>query len=185
MRVLGVFGSEYGQTETVLRRIAGVLAGRGHSVAIHRANAVPKGAAVEEFDLVLIAASIIMGRYQTYVRSFVRTHLQALNSLPTAFISVNGSSPESNPEWRAAARNYVARFLGQTSWSPRWTATFSGALRYPRYGRVTRWVMKKISARWGGPTDTTAEYEFTDWAAVDRFAAELSEALAQEAAAVA
>jgi len=179
MRVLAVYGSEYGQAEAVLRRVAKTLMGEGHWIAIHRADALPEGTAVEDFDLVLVAGSIIMGRYQAYVRSFVRRHLRALSHVPTAFISVNGSSPETNPVWRAAAGGYVARFLEETSWTPRWTATFSGALRYPRYGLVTRWIMKKISARSGGPTDTTREYEFTDWAAVDRFATELAEAFSR------
>ena len=63
---------------------------------------------------------------------------------------------------------------------PGGTATFSGALRYPRYGPVTRWIMKLISRRSGGPTDTSQEYEFTDWQAVDRFGEDLARALADE-----
>jgi menaquinone-dependent protoporphyrinogen oxidase len=159
--------------------------GRGHWLAIHRANALPSGTAVQDFDVVLVAASVIMGRYQTYVRDFVSRHLPALNRAPTAFISVNGHSPETDAAWRAAARGYVAKFLQATGWSPRWTATFSGALRYTRYRTVTRWIMKRISAHMGGPTDTTRDYEFTDWAAVDRFAAELGDALSQGPAAAA
>jgi menaquinone-dependent protoporphyrinogen oxidase len=178
VKVLAVYGSEFGQAEAVLRRVVDGLTGRGHSVVIHRANAVPSEVDVGRFDMVLVAGSIIMGRYQRYVRDFVREHVAALNALPTAFVSVNGHSPETDPEWRAAARKYVAGFLELTSWAPRWTATFSGALRYPRYGIVTRWIMKKISARTGAPTDTTREFEFTDWAAVDRFAAELADAFA-------
>jgi menaquinone-dependent protoporphyrinogen oxidase len=185
MRILAVYGSEYGQAETVVRRVAGVLEARGHSLQVHRADGVPAMVAVESFDAVLVGASIIMGHYQKYVREFVRGHLAELRARPTAFISVSGSSPESVPEWRSAARGYVTTFLKETGWAPRWTATFAGALRYPRYGLVTRWIMKKISARQGGPTDTTREYEFTDWAAVDRFAAELADALSVGPAAAA
>jgi len=185
MKILAIYGSEYGQTEAVIRRIAGVLESYGHGVAIHRADAVPGGRVAPEFDAVLVGASVIMGRYQRYVRTFVQGNLGVLSRLPTAFVSVNGHSPETLPEWRAAAGGYVAKFLGETHWSPRWTATFSGALRYTRYGAVTRWIMKKISARVGGPTDTTRDYEFTDWAAVDRFAAEISRDLSPEPAFVA
>lgn len=35
-----------------------------------------------------------------------------------------------------------------------------------------------ISRRSGGPTDTSREYEFTDWEAVDRFGREVAEGLA-------
>jgi menaquinone-dependent protoporphyrinogen oxidase len=185
MKILAVYGSAYGQAEAVIRRVGSVLERSGHSVTIYRADAVPKPVSVDAFDAVLVSASIIMGRYQPYVRDFVQRHLGALNALPTAFVSVSGASPENVPEWRAAASGYVAKFLRETVWSPRWTATFSGALRYTRYGLVTRWVMKRISARTGGPTDTTQDYEFTDWAAVDRFATDLAETLSNEPAAVA
>jgi menaquinone-dependent protoporphyrinogen oxidase len=39
--------------------------------------------------------------------------------------------------------------------------------------------MKRISKKRGLPTDTSRDYEFTDWAAVDRFAGELGGILAQ------
>jgi menaquinone-dependent protoporphyrinogen oxidase len=185
MKILAVYGTEYGQAEKVLRRVASGLEARGHSLRIFRADAVADGVSVGDFDAVLVAASIIMGHYQTYVRDFVRQHRALLGNRPAAFISVSGSSPESVPEWRAAAAEYVAKFTKETGWTPRWTATFAGALRYPRYGFVTRWIMKKISARSGGPTDTSQEYEFTDWSAVDRFAAELADALAVGPAAAA
>jgi menaquinone-dependent protoporphyrinogen oxidase len=145
---------------------------------------VPRDISVEDFAAVVVAASIIMGRYQRHVVRFVRRHVGSLNALPAAFVSVSGASPESVPEWRTAASGYIARFLGETRWSPRWTAGFSGALRYTRYGLVTRWIMKRISARTGGPTDTARDYEFTDWAAVDRFGAQLAEVLSQEGASV-
>jgi len=185
MRILAVFGSEYGQAEKVVRRVTCALEARGHELHVFRADALPVGFAIEAFDAVLVGASIIMGHYQNYVRAFVRRNLAALSARPAAFVSVSGSSPESVPEWRTAARGYVAAFIEETGWVPRWTATFAGALRYPRYGLVTRWIMKKISAKSGGPTDTSREFEFTDWDAVDRFAAELGDALAMGPAAAA
>jgi menaquinone-dependent protoporphyrinogen oxidase len=184
MKILAVYGTAYGQTEAVIRRVSGALERSGHAVALHRADAVPKSVRVEDFGAVIVGASILMGRYQRYVRDFVSAHLSALNARPTAFVSVSGHSPEDVPEWRAAATAYVAKLTAETLWSPRWSATFSGALRYSRYGLLTRWIMKRISARTGGPTDTSRDYEFTDWAAVDRFAAELADALAREPAAV-
>jgi len=178
MKILAVYGSNYGQAEAVLRRVARVLESRGHVVTVFKGDALPASLAVEEFDAAVISASVIMGKHQAYIREFVRRHAPALRARPAAFISVNGTSPESAPEWRAAAQEYVARFLKNTSWEPRWTATFSGALRYRSYGFVTRWIMKMISRRTGGPTDTARDYEFTDWAAVERFATDLAEAVA-------
>ena len=185
MKILAVYGTEYGQAEAVVRRLATALGAAGHSVSILRADDVQNSTNVVDFDAVLVGASIIMGKYQRSVRDFVRRHRDVLNRLPSAFVSVSGASPESVPEWQAAARGYVAKFLEETSWSPRRTATFAGALRYTRYGIVTRWIMKRISAKSGGPTDTSRDYEFTDWAAVDRFGSEFARSLAAEYASVA
>jgi menaquinone-dependent protoporphyrinogen oxidase len=91
---------------------------------------------------------------------------------------VSGTQPESDPAWRAEAESHVAEFLAATGWRPVTTATFAGALRYPRYGPITRFIMKLISRSHGGPTDTHREYEFTDWMAVARFADQLRELLA-------
>jgi len=181
MRVLAVYGSNYGQAEAVLRRVTGVLEARGHAVSVFKGDAIPAHLSLQDFDAIVVAASIRMGRYQAYMRDFVQGHRDALNACPTAFVSVNGTRPESNPEWRAEAEGYVQEFLKETAWEPRWTANFAGALRYRRYDLVTRWTMKRISRGRGGPTDTSRDYEFTDWEAIDRFAEDLARALgAQE-----
>lgn len=182
MKVLAVYGSTYGQAEAVMHRVAATLQADGHDVQTFRGDALPADLAVDGFDAVIVAASIIVGKYQAYIRSFVRRHAVALRTRPTAFISVSGTSPETLKAWRDAARAYVERFCRETGWEPRWTVTFSGALRYQHYGLVTRWIMKLIAGRTGGPTDTSREYEFTDWSAVDRFARDLSNGLGPGAA---
>jgi menaquinone-dependent protoporphyrinogen oxidase len=177
MKILAVYGSNYGQAQAVLGRVTSALEARGHAVSAFKGDAIPADLAVEDFDAVVVAASIRMGRYQTYIRDFLKRHGAALTARPTAFVSVNGTRPESAPEWRAESQGYVQEFLKETGLAPRWTANFAGALRYPRYDFVTRWIMKGISRRRGGPTDTSQEYEYTDWRAVDRFAEDLAGAL--------
>jgi menaquinone-dependent protoporphyrinogen oxidase len=181
MKILAVYGSRFGQAEAILRRITGVLQTRGHEVSVFKGDQLPAATAVDSFDAIVVAASIIVGRYQPYIREFVARHLATLRDRPSAFVSVSGTSPESVPAWRASAERYVRQFLDETGWRPCRTATFAGALRYRRYGLVTRWIMKAISRRYGGPTDASKDYEFTDWQAVDRFAADLAEALAGRA----
>ncbi len=177
MNVLAVYGSNYGQAEAVVRRVAAVLEARGHTVDVVRGDAAARSA-VADHDAVVVAASIIVGRYQGYIRSFAKRHRAALSDRPTAFLSVSGAGPESSAAWRAEAERYVSAFVAETGWQPRWTATFAGALRFRRYGLVTRWIMQRISRQKGGPTDTSQDYEFTDWDAVDRFGAMLAEGLA-------
>jgi menaquinone-dependent protoporphyrinogen oxidase len=170
MKILALYGSRFGQAEAVLRRVVRRLATAGHSVTMVNARTIPESLRLEDFDAVVVAASIILGRHQSYVRKWVRSNAIALSKLPGAFISVNGASLESRADWRKRAEEYVTQFAVQTGWHPRWTAAFSGALRYSRYDPITRWVMKRIAAKEGGPTDTSRDHELTDWEAVDRFA---------------
>lgn len=181
MNVLAVYGSNYGQAEAVLRRVTEALEARGVDVSVFKGDQIPAGLALEGFDAMVVAASIRMGRYQTYIRDFVKRHNAELRACPSAFVSVNGSRSESTPEWRDQAHGYVQQFLEQTAWQPRWTATFAGALRYRRYDPLTRWIVKSINGRRGGATDTSREYEFTDWQAVDRFAEDLTADLVSQA----
>lgn len=180
MNILAVYGSSHGQTEAVVRRIARILESRGHTVEVHRGNALPRTIAVEDFDVILVGASIIIGRYQRYITEFVRRHLMLLNSRPSAFISVNGTSPADSPAWQAAAKQYVDRFVRETGWHPGRTLTVSGALRYREYAILTRWMMRMINRRMGGPTDASRDYEYTDWTEVARFAEDFGDLLAVE-----
>lgn len=176
MRILAIFGSDYGQAETVARRIAATLERHGHEVTVERGDRLPRGFAPDGYEGVLVVGSVHVGRYHAYLREFVARHAARLGRMPSAFVSISGALPESDPAWRAAAMGYVQRFLASTGWTPSRTAVFAGALRYPRYDVVTRFIMKLLSRRIGAPTDTLREFEFTDWAAVDRFAAELGAA---------
>lgn len=46
----------------------------------------------------------------------------------------------------------------------------AGALKYRSHGVLERFLMKLIAKHSGGDTDTSRDYEYTDWAAVDAFA---------------
>jgi len=46
-------------------------------------------------------------------------------------------------------------------------------MAYTKYTFFLRWVTRLVSSRRGGPTDTSRDHEFTNWADVERFAAEI------------
>ncbi len=104
--------------------------------------------------------------------------------MPSAFFSVSlavahhRNSERRNREGRAESMQVVEKFTRATGWSPRRIELIAGALPYSKYNFLIRFVMRRISAHAGGDTDTSRDYEYTDWAAVDRFASEfLDEAL--------
>jgi menaquinone-dependent protoporphyrinogen oxidase len=170
--VLAVYGSAYGQTEKIVRRIADRLTGCGLGVTLHRADALPAALDLAGFDAVLVGASVMVGKHQPYVHRFVEQHAARLNAMPSAFVSVSGSAGSPLPAKRADAQDYLETFLRRTSWRPTRTATFGGALAYTKYGWFMRWLIKRISKQSGAPTDTSRDHDLTDWNAVDQFAAD-------------
>lgn len=124
----------------------------------------------------ILGASIHYGRHPRYLRALVRRHCAALASRPSAFFSVSLSAgePGAQPE---AAQRYLETFLHQAGWRPPQIATFAGALQYNRYGMFKRMLMRMIVGLAGGDTDTTRDYEYTDWDAVERFADDFAQRL--------
>jgi menaquinone-dependent protoporphyrinogen oxidase len=107
MKILEVYGSDYGQAQAVLARVTAALEARGHAISIFKGDAIPSGVTVDGFDATVIAASVHMEHYQAYIRDFVQRHSSALQDRPSAFVSVSGTRSESLPEWRAEAEGYA------------------------------------------------------------------------------
>lgn len=165
-KVLVVYGTAYGQTERITQRIVDQLTAHGHGVCMYRGDRLPANLPLEEYDAFVVAASVIRGQHQRYIGDFVCRHAARLNAALSAFVSVSGTA-QGSPE---QAREYMEEFFRETHWRPVATASFAGAMAYTQYGPLLRWIMKLISRRRGGPTDTSRDHEMTDWQAVDRFA---------------
>jgi menaquinone-dependent protoporphyrinogen oxidase len=125
---------------------------------------------------VVVGASIHYGRHPRHLRSLVRTHLGALQARPSAFFSVSLSAggPGAKPD---AARRYLEFFLRETGWVPELRATFAGALQFSKYGPFKRLLMVAFVGLAGGDTDTSRDYEYTDWDDVERLAQAFAERL--------
>ena len=85
-----------------------------------------------------------------------------------SFVSVSGASI--TPAGQHQAEDYVAHFQDQTRWTPDQCELVAGAVRYTKYNWLLRFVMRRISKSKGLETDTSRDYEYTNWDAVDRFA---------------
>lgn len=168
-RILILYATTEGHTARIADRIAQRLRGMGHGAELHRADSVPSGFNPTAYDGVIVGASIHYGHHPDYLLALIRRHKAALASRPGAFFSVSlsGGGPGAKPE---AARRYLETFLRKAGWRPPQTATFAGALRYSRYGFFKKQLMRLIVGMAGGDTDTTRDYEYTDWDAVERFA---------------
>jgi menaquinone-dependent protoporphyrinogen oxidase len=176
-RVAVIYGTTEGQTAAIAERVAGALADAGHDPALLHGSHLPAGFEIGAYDGVVVGASVHVGKHQRYVTRFVRDHAAALNGMPSAFFSVSLTAAAGTDEARETARGLLETFLSETGWEPDATAVFAGALRYSEYGLLTRYAMRRIARQYGDDTDTSRDYEYTDWEAVDRFAAEFADLL--------
>ncbi|HEX9764216.1 MAG TPA: menaquinone-dependent protoporphyrinogen IX dehydrogenase [Candidatus Acidoferrales bacterium] len=168
-RVLILYATTEGHTARVAERIAKRLRDKGHRVESQRADASATSLDLERYETVIVGAPVHYGRHPGHLRSLLRKHCAALAARPGAFFSVSLSAggPGAKPR---AARRYVETFLRQVGWQPRLTEAFGGALQYSRYGAFKRLLVLAFVGLAGGDTDTSRDYEYTDWEAVDRFA---------------
>jgi menaquinone-dependent protoporphyrinogen oxidase len=168
--ILVAYASVDGQAARIAERIGAVLRRAGHSVSV-RPVAETSIAHVAEVDGVVIGGAIRYGHYPKALEAFVRDYRDIIESRPNAFYSVclSAGGPGARP---ATALGYVDEFITRSGWQPGRIASFAGALLYTRYNPFIRFMMRIIVGMAGGNTDASRDYEYTDWDAVERFAAE-------------
>ncbi len=180
-RILILYATIEGQTGRIAERIARLLRDGGHAVETQPAEAGESFLVPEHYDGVIVGASIHYGHHPAYLHALVERHRKALEVKPNAFFSVSLSAGGRRPK-PAAARRYIDKFLRKTGWRPGQAASFAGALQFSKYGAFKRLLMIVFVGLGGGDTDTSRDYEYTDWDAVDRFAREFERRLGDGAA---
>lgn len=168
--ILVLYGTTDGHTAKVAQAVASAFRRAGLEVDLANARETPLSASPESYDAVVVLGSVHISNYQHAVKRWVRRHAAALNRMPTAFISVCLGILEDSPKPQREVREIMSRFLRRSGWTPRRTSIVAGALPYTRYGWLKKMAMRRIAARVSMDTDTTRDYEYTDWADVARFA---------------
>jgi menaquinone-dependent protoporphyrinogen oxidase len=164
-----------GQTRRIAERIAAIL--REHDVSSEAFDIARPAASPIDWSRVrgvVVGASLHLGRHQRAAREFVSVHRWELSARPSAFFSVSLSAGSDDPAEASAARRLAEEFVKSAGWRPEVLACFAGRLAYTQYGLLKRLVMQGIARREGAPTDASRDHEFTDWAAVRRFANDIA-----------
>jgi len=178
MRIAIIYATREGQTKRIVDHLAGAF--RTHDAVVEIFNAKTKpNPDLESYDAILVAGSVHIGSHERELVAFAKAHREALERVPTAFVSVSLSQAGAEDlrrtaEQRAQATKNVAgvldAFFRKTGWQPRWVQPFAGALLYTKYNFLIRFILKRISQQEGGSVDTSRDHEYTDWPAVARFA---------------
>jgi menaquinone-dependent protoporphyrinogen oxidase len=169
-RILIIYGSEEGQTAKITDHITGFYRSRNHEVDTVFGKTAPDDLKISDYDGVIIGASIHMGHHAKYMIELAKRHNKELNHELSAFFTVCLTAASCEPKDQATVEQYVEDWITDTDWRPDQIGVFAGAVLYSQYGLVKRFIMKRISKQRTGDTDTSHDYEYTDWESVDDFA---------------
>ena len=179
MNVLVAYATREGQTEKVAQRIAEHLKSGGASVQLVdlARPALARGLSLESFDLLVFGASMHAGGLESEMVDFINANAARIGTMSRSFflvlLSAAAKDPQLRSEWLTDARSKMHR---QLSVEFNEVEMIAGALAYSRYPLPLKWLMRRIARKAGEDTDTSRDYEYTDWAQVDRYASRLLEA---------
>jgi menaquinone-dependent protoporphyrinogen oxidase len=162
-RILIVFGTTDGHTRKVAQRLGQMVCAADSEVAVHVVEAGTTDVNPQHYSAVVVCASVQGGHYQQPVAKWVRANAVLLNAKRTAFVSVCLGILQHDAKVDRALDEIVQRFLDATGWRPAQVKKIAGALLYRDYNFIKRWMMKRIVRSGGGDTDTSRNYEYTDW----------------------
>ena len=170
---LVVYASTHGHTAKIAARLAEAMRAQGLEVDVRDAKSagdVMPG----RYDLVVAAGSLHKEHHQKELVDWVAARQEALTEMPSAFISVSLTAADDSAESCAATKRCIDDFTAQTGWTPSRSEAVAGSLQYREYDLFTRQLMRLLMKHMGHPTDTSHDYDYTDWEAVDRLGAELA-----------
>ncbi|QDT61428.1 Protoporphyrinogen IX dehydrogenase [menaquinone] [Stieleria bergensis] len=149
MRAIVIYATCEGQTERIAKRCADVM--RRSGVPTDTFNVTRNDVAelaVESYDAVMLGSSLHYAEHDPRIAWCIREH----------------AKDRAEAEWLAD------EFLRNERIEPTRRACFAGALRYSKYGWLKKRMMRWIAEKSGSKTETTHDYEYTDWDTVDQFA---------------
>jgi len=180
---VGVFyATREGQTRRIAEHIAADLRRCGFDVDTQDVRE-PLKFRLDNYDGVVVAASVHAGSHEREIVSFVKSNRSLLERLPSAFISVTlseagvempGKTAEEHARFVADVDKVLRRFYEETGWHPTHAKPVAGALLYTQYNFVVQLILKRIAKSAGGSTDTSCDHEYTNWVALDSFVADLA-----------
>jgi menaquinone-dependent protoporphyrinogen oxidase len=173
-RVLVLYASTHGHTAKIADRVGDVLRAQGVHARVRHLNERTPRLDLSELDAFIVGASVHQGHHQREMVEWIAEHHTVLSLRPSAFFSVSLTAADDTDEARETTRSMIDDVLDETGWVPTTTQAFAGALQFEEYNFPTRVLMRLIARRiehqTGTDVDVGEDTDYTDWAAVDRFA---------------
>ncbi len=165
-----LYATGEGHTVTISQELKATAERLHFDVDLFHVEELPTKFHLELYDGILLAASVHLGQFQKSMTSFVKTHLEVLEHLPSAFLSVSLSEASHAQEDKLAISENILTFLEETGWHPVQIKSVAGALLYQEYGMIKRWLVRWIAEKKGLSTDTGSNMIYTNWDSLEQFA---------------
>jgi menaquinone-dependent protoporphyrinogen oxidase len=182
-RVGVFFATREGHTQRIAERIAADLRKLGFDVdllAVRR----PLPFSLGNYSAAVLAASVHGGSHESEMVQFVKDHRLELERITTAFLSVTLSeagaemqdkTPIEHAQFAQDVDSMLGKFFKETEWHPTLAKPVAGALLYTRYNFLVRLIMRRIARKAGAATETSRDYDYTDWVGLDKFVDDFAE----------
>ena len=174
--ILILFATREGQTRKIAYRIAEHLEHSGQTTEIVDAADTKITALLdlERYDLLVFGASMHAGGLEPEMIRLINSHADQIGLKPRSFFLVLLSAATKEPALRETSLTDARRKLdSQLNLKFDSIEFFAGALTYSKYSKPVKWLMRRIAKKSGGGTDTSRDYEYTDWEHVRRYAQHL------------
>jgi menaquinone-dependent protoporphyrinogen oxidase len=181
-RVGVLFATREGHTKRIAEHIVTDLLTLGFDVDLLTVRR-PLPFSLSHYSAAILAASVHGGNHEKEMVHFVRDHRSELDGLTTAFISVtlseagaemSNKTPAEHAQFVQDVDMMLGKFFSETRWLPTVAKPVAGALLYSHYNFLVRLIMKRIARKAGAATDTSRDYDYTDWRALDKFVEEFA-----------
>jgi menaquinone-dependent protoporphyrinogen oxidase len=165
VKILIAYGTSEGQTRKIAEAAAARVREHGHDAKLFDTAGSPANLNMDDYDKIVVAASVHQKRHQDSVEVFVTAKLVKLQK-PTLFISVSLSAAFS--EGLPEAQSYLDAFFKSTGWKPTQSLLVAGALRYDEYDYFKQQIIEHVVLKGHNVDERKGDYEFTDWDSVFR-----------------
>jgi len=170
-RIAIVISSQSGQTQKIADRISTQLKHGNCLVDVLTVefDQVVSEARLKQYDAVILGCPVYLGDFPQMLLDWAWEHRDTLNTVPTGLFTESLNAADPRPRARVVDDKVLRTFIDQTDLRPRFVACFAGALEYTQYSFFKKCVLQGMSAAAGGPTDTSRDFELTDWSDVAGF----------------
>lgn len=181
MKILCVYASTHGQTRKIVKFMAESTRLSEHALTIHDCDSLDDPPTLADHDAVMLAAPIYHNEYPEKLIKFVASSLAALQSMPTGLVSVSLSVTLADGEQQARA--YADGFVDATGLQPDAVHLAEGAVRNFDYTGAEAMTVNLVvfkGQKTMPPRDANPEY--TNWDAIEEFAARFVDLAGKQAA---